>query len=130
MTEGFRGSIRIMNEWLVPTFDPTVKCWVAWNDDFGGYILITQPPEGGRYCYPGDKLRGTLDEREAQRRDECLPTLPALMVATAAAIRWAEVPPRVIADLEHAPTAAFLGTEHTGRREQVVAMTLRMALSA
>lgn len=104
-----------MNEirtWSVPGFDPAAECWVGWSMKLNGYYLGTRTPEDPYFSTDG------------------FASVPALMVGTAADVMWDEVPASVLAELEHAPTAAFLEAEHTSRHEQAVASTLRMALAS
>ncbi len=98
--------------WSVPGFDPAAECWVGWSMKLNGYYLAMRTPEDPTFC------------------SDAFACVPALMVGTAGAIMWDEVPASVLAELEHAPTAAFLEAEHTSRHERAVASTLRVALAS
>lgn len=96
----------------MPGFDPAAECWVGWSMKLNGYYLRMRTPEDPTFSSDG------------------FASIPALMVGTAGAVMWDEVPASVLAELEHAPTAAFLDVEPTSRHEQAVALTLRMALAS
>lgn len=119
---------KLVNRWKVPAMDPDYECEVSWSEDFGGYVLDTRSPEGRFYRYPGDRLRGTLLEQDAQRRDHAMPTLHALMVATFAGVCWSDVPASVLAEMKEAPTLAYLEAKHATPREIAVADALRLSL--
>jgi len=100
-----------MRTWSVPGADPGNECWVAWSVKLNGYFLGTRTPEGEYFS------------------TDAYASVPALMVATSPVVLWGEVPVSVLNELHDAPTLAFLDAEHTTRREQSVALTLRMALA-
>lgn len=98
--------------WDVPPWDPGAEAWVGWSVKFGGYYLGMRTPEEPTFC------------------TDAFPSVPALMVATVGAVMWDRVPASVLAELEHAPTTAFLEAEHTSRHELAVARTLQIALGS
>lgn len=104
-----------MDKWTVPAIDPTNECWVTWRDDFGGFVLITQTRSGERFPYPGNRLPGTLDPRDAVWRDDSLPTVESLVEATWAAIDWRGADPRLLAALR------AVQLEHSTPRQRAVA---------
>ena len=101
-----------MRTWDVPGADSENECWVAWSLKLNGYFLGTRTPEGEMFA------------------SDAFASVPALMVATAGAVMWDEVPTSVLGELHTAPSLAYLDVEHDTARERAVAKALRVALAS
>ena len=101
-----------MRTWDVPGADPGNECWVGWSVKLDGFFLGTRTPEGDYFS------------------TDAFASVPALMVATAPAVLWDQVPGSVLAELHEAPSLAYLEAEHTSAREKAVASALRLALAS